>query len=394
MSKVVVIGGGASGMIASIKASLNNEVILLEGNNSLGKKILVTGNGRCNYWNSDIDIKNYHTDDINNLENILSNKDEVLGFLDSLGIYPKIKNGYYYPNSNMASSVDEILIKKIENSNIDVITECKVTSIEKVNDKFIITSNLHEIICDKVIIATGSRAYPKTGSDGSSYTLLEKYHTINKVLPSLVPLIGKGNFKDWENIRIDAKATLYINNELIDSEIGEVQLTDYGVSGIPIFNLSGLASKNLDKNVSIKLNFLPEIDNILEFLESRNNKVKANTIEELLESVLPYKLVFMLLKKSNINKDDNYNDINQNKKEYFSNLISNFNVEITDTLDFDRSQVCTGGISLTEINPDTMESTKVKDLYLVGELLDVDGKCGGFNLGFAFISGYIAGKSV
>ena len=186
MSKVVVIGGGASGMIASIKASLNNEVILLEGNNTLGKKILVTGNGRCNYWNNDIDIKNYHTDNINNLESILSNKDEVLELLDNLGIYPKIKNGYYYPNSNMASSIDEILIKKIENSNIDIITECKVTNIEKINDKFIISSNLHEITCDKVIVACGSCAYPKTGSDGTSYKLLANFHTINKDLPSLV----------------------------------------------------------------------------------------------------------------------------------------------------------------------------------------------------------------
>lgn len=397
MSKVVVIGGGASGIISALVASKNNEVILLERNDKCGKKILLTGNGKCNYWNNNISLENYHTDSLENLEIILENKDKVLDFLSDLGIYPKIKNDYYYPNSNQASSMREILCKVLVKNNVNIIYNCKVSEIEKIDDYFKISSNLDDIICDKVIFAAGSNSAPKTGTDGNSYEILKKYHTINKVLPSLVPLKVKGDFlKDWNNIRVDAKLSLYVGNNLVDSEIGEVQLTDYGISGIPTFNLSGLASLNLHQNkmVNLKINFLPNINSVLNFLDERNRKNPNNTMEEMLESVLPYQLVFILLKKANINRDDVWDKVDIKNKKAFANLIESFNLEVIDTLDFDRSQVSIGGVSLKEINPNTMESLNIKNLYLVGELLDVDGKCGGFNLAFAFISGYIAGWSV
>lgn len=390
MSKVVVIGAGASGIIASLKASENNEVILLDSNNKLGKKILITGNGKCNYFNTDININNYNTDSIDSLKSILNNKDIVLEYLNDLGIYPKIKNGYYYPNSNQASSVVEVFNNNINKSNIKVIYECKVNDIIKSDDSFIIKSNLDDIICDKVIVACGGCSYPKTGSDGSIFNIINKYHTVNSLLPSLVPLkLDFKYLKDWNNLRVDAKVELYINNNYIDSEIGEVQLTDYGISGIPVFNLSGKIVKNVKENVELKIDFLSDISDLKSFLIDRNKDNR--TIENILETVLPYQLIDVLLRNINIDKNSYLDD---NNVLLVVDGIKNFKVRVIDYLDFDRSQVTSGGVSLKEINPNTLESLKVKDLYLVGEVLDVDGKCGGFNLGFAFISGYLAGKSV
>ena len=390
MSKVVVIGAGASGIIASLKARENNEVILLDSNNKLGKKILITGNGKCNYFNTDININNYNTDSIDNLKSILNNKDIVLEYLNDLGIYPKIKNGYYYPNSNQASSVVEVFNNNINKSNIKVIYECKVNDIIKSDDSFIIKSNLDDIICDKVIVACGGCSYPKTGSDGSIFSIINKYHTVNSLLPSLVPLkLDFKYLKDWNNLRVDAKVELYINNNYIDSEVGEVQLTDYGISGIPVFNLSGKIVRNVKENVELKIDFLSDISDLKSFLIDRNKDNR--TIENILETVLPYQLIDVLLRNINIDKNSYLDD---NNVLLVVDGIKNFKVRVIDYLDFDRSQVTSGGVSLKEVNPNTLESLKVKDLYLVGEVLDVDGKCGGFNLGFAFISGYLAGKSV
>ena len=235
MSKVVVIGAGASGIIASLVASKNNEVILLEANDKIGKKILLTGNGKCNYWNSNIECKYYNTDNVNNLSKILERKDEVFEFISNCGIYPKTKNGYYYPNSNQASTVVEVFKRCLVKNNINIVYNCKVYDIHKSGDNFVVKSNLQDIICDKIIISTGSCAYPKTGSDGNGYKLLEKEHVINKVLPSLVALECKGDFfNDWTNLRIDGSVSLQVDGKIIDTEIGEIQLTSYGISGILI----------------------------------------------------------------------------------------------------------------------------------------------------------------
>ena len=398
MSKVVVIGAGASGIIASLVASKNNEVILLEGNDKIGKKILITGNGRCNYWNSDISLKHYRFDRVDYMMSILENKEEVFNYLTSLGIYPRIRNGYYYPNSNQASSVQEIFSKVLVNSDVNIVYNCKVCKIEKKDNKFIIKSNLDDIECDKVIVAAGGSSYPKTGSDGSGFKLLEEYHTIKKPLPSLVPLVTKEKIKDWANVRVEASIELFFEGDENSKgiETGEIQLTDYGISGIPVFNFSGMVSRLLYHgfNSYAYINFLPDVEDVYKFLNDRNKNINNHTVVDLLESVLPYQVVFVLLKKAGIERDLVWDNISEDKKKKLANLISGFKVEFEDTLSFDRSQVTTGGVPLSEINPETMESLKVPGLYIVGELLDADGDCGGFNLGFAFITGYIAGRGI
>ena len=395
MSKVVVIGAGASGIIAALKASEKNEVILLDGNDKCGKKILLTGNGKCNYWNQSIDLQNYQTDDPEKLKKILEKQKEVFSFLEKLGIYPRIKDGYYYPYSNQSSSIQTILNKALEKAKIVVKYHFKVSNILKKENQFVIESDEEEIVADKVIIATGSKAFSKTGSDGSGYQLVQKLgHHINPVLPSLVPLVGK-EVPKWEGNRIEANVQLYVNDQKIKEENGELQLTDYGVSGICIFNLSGVVSKNLylKNKVLLKINFLKEVDNLFSFLEERSKMLKNATIEEILESLISYKLLLILLQKVKINKDKNWFELSKVEKQNLVSVIQSYPLQIIDTLSFDRAQVCTGGVPLKEVGSN-LESNLVSNLYIVGEMLDVDGICGGFNLASSFITGYIAGSDI
>ena len=402
MEKVVIIGGGASGLVAAVNAKTSlNDVIILERNNSCGKKILITGNGKCNYWNEDQNIKHYHSNNQELLEKIInSNSREVLEFFSSLGIIPKIKNGYYYPFSNQATSIKNALILEAKKKNITIKTDFLVETIQKEENKFIISSKKEAIISDKLVLATGSAAAPKTGSDGMGYSFARRLgHKIIKPLPALVQLKTKGKFlKDWQGIRTDVKLSLYENSNLIKEEEGEIQLTDYGVSGICIFNLSRYVSIGLNNNKKevIKINFLPflNISDKKFWLKERNNQVKNRTIEELLEGILNYKLVRVILKKSDINTNKTYIELSENEKNRLIENLTEFELEITGTNSFDQAQVCSGGIPLNEININNMSSYKNNNLYIIGELLDVDGECGGYNLGFAWVSGLLAGIDI
>jgi len=399
--KVAIIGSGASGVISANIASKNNEVYLLDGEEKQGKKILLTGNGKCNYWNDDITLDKYNTDDFEKLKKIISkdNQEEVLNFLESIGLFPKIKNGYYYPYSGQASSVRELLLKNLERNNVKILTGFKVKEIIKEENGYKIKSEKEELIVDKVILATGSNVLEKTGSDGSGYNLATNLgHKVNEVSPSLVSLFTQEkDLKDASGVRTDATLTLLINGKEIEKEQGELQITDFGISGICTFNISGKVSRSLqiNNNVQVLINFLPFLEEDFDtWFEKRSTKLKDFTLEELLESVIPYKLMFVILNKAKCKKDEKWESLSEEKKKLLEKYLTSFPVTITSTNTFEKAQVATGGVSLSEINEETMESNLNKGLYIVGELLDVDGKCGGFNLAFAFITGYIAGSSV
>lgn len=402
MSKVIVIGGGASGLISAIYAAKNsNEVTILEKNDNCGKKILITGNGRCNYWNSDQNLEHYHSNNKEIIPSIINseNNEEILHFFTNIGIIPKIKNGYYYPYSNQASSIKDSLLKEVLSSNIKIINNVTVEKLIKKDKVFIINPDTNNIECEEVILATGSKACPKTGSDGKGYEIAASFsHTIIEVLPSLVQLKGNDKIlKKWDGVRSDVKLSLYEDNKLTKEEKGEIQLTNYGISGICTFNLSGIVSRGLSnkKQEEVLINFVPWLEtDLLTWLEERNITIPNRKINELLEGFLNKTLVHAILDKSNIDINKNWNNLTKEEKLDLVNNIRSYKFTVTDTNSFDKCQVCSGGVSLTEINPKTMESLKVKGLYLVGELLDVDGDCGGYNLGFAWTTGMLAGKMV
>ena len=407
MKNVIVIGAGASGLIAAIYAkSKGNNVILLEKNEICGKKILATGNGRCNFWNEDQRLEHYRSSNFEKIEKIINNKniEEILNFFVKIGIEHKIKNGYYYPNSNQAISIKKALELEAKKQNVIIKTDSEVVDLKKEKDDFkVILKNGQEIISNSVILATGSKAAPKTGSDGIGYQICKKFnHTIVKPLPALVQLKADGKFlKDWEGIRTDVLVKLYENGKKIGEEIGEIQLTNYGISGICVFNLSGRVSRGLNENKkeNVRINFLNSLNinsskDFIEWMNKRNLLVKDRSIFELLEGVLNYKLVNVLLKKSKINNNMKWEKLSLSSKNDLAENITSFELDIIGTNSFDKAQVCSGGIPLNEIDVNDMQSLKVKGLYIIGELLDVDGDCGGYNLEWAWITGMIAGSRV
>ncbi len=399
MCDIVIIGGGVSGIVSAIKSfNGRNRITILERNDKCLKKLLLTGNGRCNYFNDDISISNYHSMKEDLLDKVINsnNMSRVLDFYNELGIIPKIKNGYYYPFSNQASTVRDALMFEVMKLGISIKYNYLVEKIERSNNKFIINDS---IVCDKVIIATGSCSYPKTGSDGMGYDFLRKFgHNIIKPLPALVQLNSDFKYcRELSGIRSDVILSLYEDDEFISSSVGEVQLTDYGISGICTFNLSHFVTRGLDvgKKEVIKVNFLPFIkDNYMEWFNTYSNKHSDKNIYMLLCNILNYKLVKVILKVCSIDNETYYNELDYNSRSLLIDNLTNFEFNIVSTKDFNFSQVCNGGVSLDEVNLSTFESLIVDGLYITGEVLDINGNCGGYNLICAVISGILVGDDL
>lgn len=402
--KIVVIGGGASGFMAAITAAkAGASVTILEQNSKLGKKILSTGNGKCNLTNLNQKKEYYRCSEPEFPYTALNQftLEDTISFFHEIGIYTKNKNGYLYPHSEQASSVVEVLemearrlkIKLKTNERVTHIEPLKAekdTGIEPLSERFLVHTESWHYPCDSVIISCGSSASVIEGSNGSGYELAKKIgHTIVKPLPALTGLKGAGNqFSKWAGVRVEAKISLIINGTNTVSEKGELQLTDYGISGIPVFQISRYASRAIDegKTVTAIIDFLPDMtrEECQNFFETRQNNRPNKSLKEQLVGVFPSKLIEVLVG----NTKGNLIQI-----EDFVQKIKNFEITIKNTLDLDHAQVCTGGISCKEIDPETMESKLIPGVYFSGEVLDVDGTCGGYNLQWAWSSGYAAGKS-
>lgn len=389
MKKIVIVGGGISGLVSALTVKDdNNEVIILEKNSTLGKKILVTGNGRCNFLNDDFNLNYYHSVEDFDISKFIDEDDKnmVLDFINNLGIEYKTKNGYYYPFSNKASTIKDTLVTEVERKNIKVIYNYDVNSIKRDGSKFIINN---DIKCDYIILSTGSKSYPSTGSTGAGYELVKSLgHSVTNLYPSLVQVTAKGDiFKKLSGIRTDVKVSIYDEDKIVKEEIGELQLTDYGISGICVFNISRYIP--LIENPIVKIDFLPNVGDSEKYFSSK----PRISIEDLLLRTLNEKLAKIILEKSNIDNKSTYNDLDIFSKERLLTNLRNFEVVVTGTKSFDNSQVTAGGVKLNEIKED-FESSIVPNLYVIGELLDIDGDCGGYNIAFAIISGIKAGKSI
>ena len=407
MTNVVIIGGGASGLVCAIEAAKNknNHITILERNSECAKKILATGNGRCNYFNEDFTIDHYLTNTKAILERVITpdNKQKVLSFFDNLGIVPKIRNGYYYPFSNQALTIKNALLRKINNSpNIEIINDFQVTKVTNKDNKFFVSGDKKvKVTGDILVIATGSFASPKSGSDGNGFDLLKDYgFRVVNTLPALTALNADLAFaKDWQGVRCDVELSHYEDGILIRKESGEIQLTKTGISGICTFNISNRLIRGLNYHQEIvKINFLPFLKNIstyelLEWFNNRNNLLNNPLLKDNLYALLNNKVVNVILDLLKAEKDSTWNSLTTAKKEKLVKLLTEFEIEINGYQDYEHAQATSGGISLEEVNIMTMEST-YPNLYLLGEILDVVGDCGGYNLGFAWLSGILSGSKI
>ena len=384
--RVIIIGGGASGLMASIAAAqVGAAVTVLEQNEKPGKKICATGNGKCNFTNLQMPADAYHSENPGFEKNALeqfSVKDTV-DFFSRLGLYPVNKNnGYLYPHSGQASSVAEVLCMEARSLGVKLKTNEYVEDICRENDIWKIKTRGWTYEGEAVILANGSRASAISGSDGSGYELAAKLgHDIVEPLPALTALKCKNKgFGGWAGVRTEGQVSLYADGEKLAKETGELQLTDYGVSGIPVFQISRYAIRALKngKNVTLKINFLPDFsgEQLDTFLKKRKTDCPYKGKKEFLTGLFPDKLAKVLLAYGNLQE-----------------AIESYPLQVTGYLSFEQAQVCSGGVDTKQVNAYTMESRIHPGLYFAGELLDVDGKCGGYNLQWAWSSGYVAGQN-
>jgi len=398
--RIIIIGGGASGVTCAIHAKNDeNEVIILEKNEKLLKKLLMTGNGRCNYLHENYKVNDYHSQNMEYVDDFLAEKNlsDVYYFFDSMGVISKNRNGYIYPFSNQATTIRDALIREVEKKGIMVYYNTTVDLIEKRKGQFFVHTNERDFYCDKLVLATGGCAYPKTGSDGAGYSFLEEFgHTLVKPLPALVQLESDFPYcKNWDGVRCDVELVLEEDQEEIAWEEGEVQLTNYGLSGICTFNLSHYISRGLEagRKEIIKINFVPFIESLITvWMDRYSRKNMDKNLFELLSGFLNPKIIPIILKCSHLKEEVSYEDLTNDEKLALCKNLKSLPVVITKTKGFDSSQVCNGGLILREIDIDTMESRFVDGLFITGELLDITGNCGGFNLTECWISGILAGK--
>lgn len=401
---VAVVGGGAAGMMAALRAdSIGFKVCLLEGNERVGKKLLLTGDGRCNLTNTSIKIHNFHS----------SNKDfsfnpiREFSNLDTINFFKKAglmvvtsEEGRVFPATMQASTVLDLLRLNLDENKVRVITRFKVDKIEKVNNIFKLMSKDAGLITTKnVIIATGGKSFPHTGSDGSGYKIAKMLgHKIIKPEPALVQV--KLNFPFLNSIagvRFKGQASLFTDRSLVKESEGEILFTNYGASGTAILNISREIPALLQKkeNVSLHINLLPAFsyEELIKIINGLIEVYPGRSISNILLGIVNKKIIQVLLKEAQVKERDiPAINLSGSSIERITHLLTNWEFGVSGTLTFATAQVTAGGVDTHDIDPDTLESKLVKGLYFAGEVMDVDGDSGGYNLQWAWSSGWVAGS--
>lgn len=399
MKQVAVIGGGASGFAAAItiaEKSKDFTVSVYEKLQKPLKKLLATGNGRCNLTNEHAEPTAYFGDrDFAAAALMRFSPRENIAFFREMGLLCKTEAmGRVYPVSGQASSVREILCAEAQKRGVQVIPDCEITAIQPQSGGFLLNG---KIACDIVLICAGGSAAPKHGTDGGAYRLLGALgHTILPPAPALTALECADFPKSLKGVRQVCDVTLLQDRKPIYEITGEVQFTEYGLSGIPIMQLSRLVSTAPSEKFAVKLNCLsglqtPEITAFLQDAAAKNPKKSAETLAR---GVLPQALGNALLWRCGIRKDEPCGSLSKSRLARFSEEITAFTVEVTGVRGFDFAQVTAGGADCREFDRETMQSKRIKNLYACGEALNVDGGCGGYNLQWAWSSGRAAGEAV
>lgn len=403
MKTIVVIGGGPGGMMAAATASEGSQVILIEKNEKLGKKLYITGKGRCNITNA-CDIEDLFKNVAHNGNFLYSafytfSNHATIQFFNDLGLKTKIERGNrVFPLSDKSSDVIKTMEKLLKEKKVDIRLNTIVKDIilENNNITGVILNNNEIINCDAVVIATGGSSYPQTGSTGDGYIWSKKMgHRVVKPTGALVPLVSNDeDIKSLQGISLrNVTATLYEGNSKINSLFGEMLFTHFGISGPIILSLSSFMKDG--KKYSVKINFKPALDisqldnRILRDFDKYANKDMINALDDL----LPKKIIPIILKRASIDGHKKVNQITKEERNQLQRILTEFTISINGKRPITEAIITSGGISTKEIDPSTMASKKINNLYFAGEVIDLDALTGGFNLQIAFSTGYLAGSS-
>ncbi|WP_289128356.1 NAD(P)/FAD-dependent oxidoreductase [uncultured Clostridium sp.] len=399
MAKVIVVGGGPAGIMAALSAAKNNEVTLIERNKEIGMKLRLTGGGRCNITNNR-DIEEFFDKIVNNKKFLYSalytfSNYSLLEYLSNNGLEYKVElDEKVYTKSDKADEVIELLKNDLEKNKVKIRYNTMVSDliVENEDIKGVVTSYGERILGDKVIITTGGKSFPNTGSDGTMYSILEKYgHTITPIYAALIPLVIKEDFvKSLQGVAMKDVVVSAKLKKKKNEKFGDMLFTHFGISGPAVLKLSSYITKALsEREVEVSLDFLKDKskDEISQIMRSNPNKTVLNN----LKGVLPQnflKVVFEMLGLTEIKSSDLKKEDENKIIEYMKEM----KLTARETLTIKAAQVTSGGVKVKEINASTMESKVIKNLYFAGEVIDIDAETGGYNLQMAFSTGYLAGS--
>lgn len=413
--KITVIGGGPAGMVAAIFAARKlggHNVRLLEKNEKLGRKLLATGNGRCNITN-----RNSHMECPSSVQEAFKqmNVESTLDFFKGLGILTREESeGRLYPYSEQAISVQQALIAELTSLNVEIICQVTVKKLEKTPDGFNLLGEIEKqekirqnkevrYATQKVIIATGGKAGPQYGSTGDGYAMAKEFgHSIVKLIPSLTQITSEQSFfKELKGVRAKGSVTLLKRSKPLDMETGEIQFTENGLSGICIFNLTRLIrlEDNGYADYTVKIDLMPEFSSqeLNEFLIERTLLLQNRKTEEFLNGMINGKLSSIILKEAGFDEKTmrtlKLSQLTKKQVQEVAKHLKGWELSISGTKGWKEAQITCGGIDMAQLNVETLESKLVKGLYFAGEVTDIDGKCGGYNLQWAWTSGYVAGTA-
>lgn len=397
---IAIIGAGPAGMMAAITASEGSSVVLIEKNETVGRKILATGNGRCNITNRFAEVGYYHSRNLDIVKAVLQKFDqfETMKFFENLGIVLKEEDsGRIFPRTNQAQTVVDVLSHELYEKNVKVKTNSEVKNIFKEKDGFkIIIKNNEIIFSKKLILATGGKAAHHLGSSGDGLFWARLLgHTMTPTYPALVPLetVEKWPY-DISGLRVEGKSTVTIESEIISEKSGDILFTHFGLSAPAIMAHASKVAPHLGKNVKIHLDLFPdksekELDQMLAGVFDKSGK---KTLKNSLAGLIPNNLAPVILDLLSLNVERKTAEISKIDRLKIAKILKDLTLAVKSLRSFKEAQVTSGGVSFSEVNPESLESKKVPGLYFAGEILDVNGDSGGFNLQWAWSSGHLAGE--
>ncbi|SNS10893.1 hypothetical protein SAMN05446037_1004114 [Anaerovirgula multivorans] len=401
---VLVIGGGAAGLIAAIAAARNGaKVTILEKMDRVGKKLLATGNGRCNFTNINIDLRFFHGSNVRFAQGVLKAFDveQTLSFFEYLGVAHKIEDGgKIFPMSDQASSMLDLLRYEIQQLGIEECCNAEVIKIQRNDREFeLVLKDGSVVEGEKVIITTGGKASPQFGSDGDGHRLaVDLGHRSVETFPALVQLKLNAPFlKALKGVKFIGEVSVVKEGQVLRRERGEILFTDYGISGPPVLQLSRRAGEALMKRdkIHIQIDMFPDLDEdeLMEMLEIRLGYQPQKTLEFSFTGLLNKRLTPVVLKEAGIkDSQKKCGEVSLTETKKIIRFLKQWKIKITGTQSWKNAQTTAGGIDVGEIDAKTMESKLISGLYFAGEVMDIDGDCGGFNLQWAWSSGYVAGE--